>query len=306
MANRTIRKLKRHISRGSVCLLLATTGAIAQPTAGVTLAPFKDKFFAYQKVLGGNADGSYLDVEYDEFRDVNGRDEMPVRRAHSWFVDTSVRWHEVQKTVALEGRRIDIDQTGTLDGAKFVVIFLHGRGGDRSLGSDDWTFGGNFNRIKNLAWRNKGAYIAPTVKSYGADGAADIAALIGHAAAAAPNAPIVLACGSMGSYVCWKLTENKAIAPHLAGMIILGGPSDPDFMGSAAYAAGMPLLLSQGTKDEAYSWQKQKAVFEAIRQKNPAYPVRFVLFQNGKHGTPIRMIDWRTALNWVFAESASR
>ncbi len=37
------------------------------------------------------------------------------------------------------------------------MIFIHGRGGDRKLGANDKRFGGNFNRLKNLAVDNGGS-----------------------------------------------------------------------------------------------------------------------------------------------------
>lgn len=45
---------------------------------------------------------------------------------------------------------------GKRDGASFIVIYLHGRGGNRLQGMNDFTFGGNFNRVKNLAVLNDG------------------------------------------------------------------------------------------------------------------------------------------------------
>jgi hypothetical protein len=36
----------------------------------------------------------------------------------------------------------------------------------------------------------------------------------------------------------------------------------------------------------------------------PDYPVRFVRFETGTHGTPIRMVDWRAVLNWMLSVRA--
>ena len=33
------------------------------------------------------------------------------------------------------------------------------------------------------------------------------------------------------------------------------------------------------------------------------YPARFVRFETGTHGTPIRMIDWRDTLNWMLSKA---
>ncbi len=293
--------------RAAACaLVLAATAATASAREWVALAPFKDKLFAYGRILDRNSDGSFIEVDYDEQRDVDGRDSVPVMRVKRSYVDLSVRSQELRRTIDADGLKIEVDQTGSLEGARFAVIFIHGRGGDRRLGSNDWMFGGNFNRIKNLAVRNGGAYIAPTVESFGKDGTARIAALVDHVASVSPKAEIVLSCASMGSFICWRLAHRDATVGRLAGMIVMGGVDDPAYPASAAFKARLPLLMTQGSEDPVYSWQKQKLVFDRIRKARPRYPVRFVLFATGVHGTPIRMTDWRTALNWIFAEAASR
>ena len=41
------------------------------------------------------------------------------------------------------------------------------------------------------------------------------------------------------------------------------------------------------------------AFYRKLREARPGYPARFLLFDTGKHGSPIRMIDWRDTLNWI-------
>lgn len=268
--------------------------------AAVTLAPYKDKLFGYGAVLERNADGSFLAIDYDEMRDINGRDTVPEHRVERAYVSLGVRRQERRLTIEQDGRRVEVDETGREEGARFAVVFVHGRGGDRRLGSNDWTFGGNFNRIKNLAVRNGGIYVAPSVPSFDAKGAADVAAVIARLAAKSPGAEIVLSCASMGSFVCWRLARDEATVERLAGMMIMGGISDPGFLESPAFRRGLPMFFSHGSRDRVYAWQDQKALFERIRKARPGYPARMVLFMTGTHGTPIRMTDWRDTLNWIF------
>ena len=42
------------------------------------------------------------------------------------------------------------------------------------IAPDDFTFGGNFNRIKNLAASNGGLYLSPDFSDFGAQGAAEV------------------------------------------------------------------------------------------------------------------------------------
>jgi len=120
------------------------------PAAAVELAPFKDELFAYPAVLASSDNGDHITVDYQELRDINERDEVPERRAKRKYVSLGVR--DVQQDVALradvgEVRHIVVGKTA---GAKFITLYIYGQGGSSKQGMDDFTFGGNFNRIKNL------------------------------------------------------------------------------------------------------------------------------------------------------------
>ena len=45
--------------------------------------------------------------------------------------------------------------------------------------------------------------------------------------------------------------------------------------------------------------------FEAVHKANSNYPIRFELFDGGKHGTPLRNTDWQKDLNWMFSVDRS-
>ena len=102
---------------------------------------------------------------------------------------------------------------GRTEGARIITIYLHGQGGNRKQGVDDFTFGGNFNRIKNLMAANGGLYLSPDFSDFGDKGAAEIAALIGHYAEKSPGAKIFVACGSMGGALCWQLAAESPWRP---------------------------------------------------------------------------------------------
>jgi dienelactone hydrolase len=179
------------------------------------------------------------------------------------------------------------------------VIFIHGRDGDRRLGANDYSFGGNFNRLKNLVAGNGGVYYSPTVKSFDSSGVAAIAGLIRYANARSPGRPIVLSCASMGSQVCWGIARDGDSVRRLKGMLIMSGVTDPDFIKSAFYRAKLPLWFAHGSRDPVYAASDQQALFESLHKAK--YPTRFTLFETGNHGTPIRMIDWRRVVNWILA-----
>ena len=281
--------------RAITLALILFVGALS-PASSFELKGHKDRLFAYPGIITVSPDGSFLVVDYDKMRDIHRRDLEPERRVRSNYVSMGVKRQSRLAIHAANGREVETGVTGDYAKARFAVIFVHGRGGDQRLGMNDYTFGGNFNRLKNLMVLNGGAYLAPTVASFDDTGAADVKALI-----MAGRAPVVLACASMGAIICSKLANDPAVIPRLAGMALLGGAPDMGLVKSAAVKARLPIVFTHGSLDTVYSWQDQRAVFDAVRAANPGYPARFVLFNTGSHGTPIRMTDWKLTLEFLLS-----
>ena len=273
--------------------LTAASGAAAE-----ALKPFKDELFSNQTIIESHDNGAFQTIDYQEMRDINSRDQIPEKRVKPAYIETGVRWKaQHDETLPLGNRKLDVTRIGPASGQAFTVIFIHGRGGDRRLGSNDYTFGGNFNRLKNLAYSNGGTYYAPSVKSFDSDGVSDIAALIRYSYEQSGGKPVILTCASMGSFVCWGITRDAESVKRLKGMAILSGVTDPDFVKSAFYKAKLPLWFTHGSKDPVYAAANQEALFEKLYKAH--YPTRFTLFATGNHGTPVRMTDWRKVLNWI-------
>ena len=287
--------------RALFCLLLAS--CLAFPAKAAPLKPFKDELFSYGTVLETADGGDYRVVDYQELRDINGRDQVPERRVKRAYLALGVKNRQVNETVETGARPLAVTRVGEAGGAAFTVIFVHGRGGDRRLGANDYSFGGNFNRLKNLAVKNGGVYYAPSVQSFDEAGVADIAGLIAHARRQSPEGPVILACASMGSFICWGIARDTDAVAALQGMMIMGGPADPSFQKSAARKAGLPIFFSHGSADSVYPAADQIALYRALQAAG--HPSRFVLFETGSHGTPVRMTDWRDALNWIIAGKKS-
>ena len=74
--------------------LLAATlvlAALALPARALELKSFKDALFAYPAILSESDGGLLRVVDYNEMRDINGRDQIPERRVKSEYVSTGVR-----------------------------------------------------------------------------------------------------------------------------------------------------------------------------------------------------------------------
>ncbi|MGG7581833.1 alpha/beta hydrolase [Rhizobium sp. Nf11,1] len=280
-------------------LSAAVLSAGGPARAADTLPPFKDDLFSKQTVLQTSDGGASEVIDYDEMRDINDRDQIPEKRAQQKYVSLAIRKAQADETLSLDGVRLDVTRVGPAQNAAFTVIFIHGRDGDRRLGANDYSFGGNFNRLKNLVAGNGGVYYSPTVRSFDSNGVAAIEGLIRYASAQSPGRPIVLSCASMGSQICWGIARDGDSVKRLKGMLVMSGVTDPDFTRSAFYKAKLPLWFAHGSRDPVYAAADQQALFESLHKAK--YPTHFTLFQTGNHGTPIRMIDWRRVLNWILA-----
>ena len=282
-------------------VLLAALAAGMSTAAAAGLKPFKDELFRYPAILSSTDGGDHRVVDYDEMRDINGRDEIPERRVRGDYVSLGVRSKQKDLALNTDAGKVRHYAVGTTAGATAITIYLHGQGGSRKQGVDDFTFGGNFNRIKNLMAGNGGLYLSPDFSDFGEGGAAEITALIDHYAGQSPAAKVYVACGSMGGGLCWKLAADKKVAGRLGGLLLLGSHWDDTFLTSPAFKAKVPVFFGQGSKDTVFPADRQEAFYRSIRAKSPGYPALFVRFESGTHGTPIRMTDWRETLNWMMS-----
>lgn len=292
--------------RCQIFCAFAVATALLSPAAQsqtLSLKPFKDDLFAYPATLSSDTNGAYTVIDYREMRDINQRDQVPERRVNAQYTDTGVRKMQqdlLLKTDAGDVRHVAVGKT---EGAGIIVLYLHGQGGSRKQGVDDFTFGGNFNRLKNLMAGNGGLYLSPDFTDFGDKGAAQVAALIGHYAEQSPGAKIFVACGSMGGALCWKLAARKDTGGRINGLLLLGSLWDESFFTSPAFKRRVPVFFGQGSHDVVYPVAKQEAFFRSILAKSKTYPTRFVRFETGTHGTPIRMTDWRGTLNWMLSKA---
>ncbi|WP_377298737.1 alpha/beta hydrolase [Rhizobium sp. SGZ-381] len=289
------RPVKLGLQRLALTATLLISPAIAR--AEEPIKPFKDALFSQNRVLESRDGGAFQVIDYQEQRDINARDEEPERRVKSAYVDTGVRKDQVNETLNLSGSPLEVMRVGPLQDAAFTVIFIHGRGGDRRLGANDYSFGGNFNRLKNLAVQNGGSYYAPSIKSFDPNGAADVAALVRHVFELSAGRPVILACASMGGFICQSVSRDKEAVRYLKGLVIMGGPPDPGFLTTPAAKLKIPVYFAHGSADKVYKAEDQIGLFEKMRAKK--YPVVFRLFETGGHGTPVRMSDWREILNFM-------
>ena len=255
-------------------LLTATfVFCLAAHADAIELKPFKDDLFAYPATLSSGDNGAYTVIDYRELRDINDRDEVPERRVHAQYTDTSVR--KVQqdlllKTVAGDVRHVAVGKT---EGAGIIVLYLHGQGGSRKQGVDDFTFGGNFNRIKNLMAGNGGLYLSPGLFRFrrhrrgpgrGVDGSL-CRGLTGRENLRRLRLDGRRAVLEAGRPQRYRPTHQRAAAARFA----LGR----EFL-EPRLQAPVPVFFGQGSKDPVFPVEKQEAFFRSIIAKSKAIRIR--------------------------------
>ena len=287
------------LSVASILAAIATTPARSEPL----LDPYKDELFAYPAIVESGFGGDLITVPFDYQRDVLARDEEPDERTRPEYVSLDLVQEMSDLVLRRSGETVRYVGVGKTEGdAKVVVIFLHGLGATRHDGMNDWRSGGNLNRIKNLLVRNGGAYLSADYSAGRARAKREVAALIDAYAENSPGAPIILACASIGARICWDLAADPAAAARIDGMIMIaavGRSSLAPSLAARSPAERIPIYMAHGNRDRRVTPRDQLRLFNDIKAGAPDYPIRLVLFDGGVHRTPLRMIDWRLAINWM-------
>lgn len=292
-------------SRGLYCAIVALWGTFS--ASAFELQPFKDELFAYPTILEQGYSGDFLRLDYQIQRDLRDRDEVTEKRVHRRYVSSRPSWSTRDRSLTVDGRRLRYVRVGSPSTeTELIVLYIHGKGGNRTQGVADWTFGGNFNRLKNLLVRNNGVYLVPDAELEAPSGLTDIVRLIDVQVRLAPNARVIVACGSMGARICSGLARMSRERLKLNALVLLGGAIDRGLARSPAVEAGLPIIFAHGSLDRVYGWRAQYEQFRVLKAKSAVYPTRFLLFETGSHGTPIRMIDWRRELNWLLARTSKQ
>jgi hypothetical protein len=284
-----------------IASLFAASVAPLSFCSALELSAYKDALFAYPSVIGDASSPLDLTIDYNELRDINARDEVPERRVNRAYVSLGPRKVEKDMVIESELGSLRTIVTGTQENAAFIIVYLHGQGGNRRQGSNDYTFGGNFNRVKNLVALNNGLYLTPDFSTFDEKGASEVKAIVSAYLAKSPSAQLIVACGSMGGFLCHRLARDTQMSAVLSGMLFLGSFPDAKLKSSAAFKSGMRVFVGHGTNDATSPIVGMEAFVADLRGTTGKSRVMMHRFQSGSHGTPVRMSDWRLILNWMLA-----
>ena len=71
-----------------VCLAVTIVPGNRADAADGLLKPYKEKLFRYRKPIESKDGGMFLRIPYEPLRDINKRDEIPVRKVKSYYVSS--------------------------------------------------------------------------------------------------------------------------------------------------------------------------------------------------------------------------
>lgn len=265
--------------------------------ASPKLASWKDAEFALPPVIDSRDEGAYRKVDYRESRDIDERDKIDEKRVHKNYVSLDPKRVQRSRRMKVPGGYMSYYAVGKEKGASNITLYVHGQGGSRHQGVNDWTFGGNFNRIKNLMTRNEGLYLCPDFSDFGPQGTAQIKNLLLHYHQSSPDADIFAAFGSAGGQIGYQLARDPEVTAILDGILMLGSTHDAEYPSSSAFQKRVPLYLGHGSSDSVVPVSLMENFYRSLKSRG--YPVQMVRFETGSHGTPIRMTDWREVINWM-------
>src|SRR4051794_32723030 len=111
------------IKLGALAFCIFNVFGVAQAQM---IAPYKDDLFKNGQIFETRDRSAFKRIDYNEMRDINGRDEIPVAKAKSEYVDLAPLNEQREIVINYGEHQMETYEVGTPKNAKFAVIFVHG------------------------------------------------------------------------------------------------------------------------------------------------------------------------------------
>jgi len=269
------------------------------------LKSFKDDLFRFK---WGIIKSTYnWDVDYIDFsikRDVEDRDEIDVKKVYDKYIekiDKNNRQDLSFRTPFWKQNYWEVKDNNLKNtDAKIVLFYFHGMWGNRHQWINDYSFWWNFNRIQNLMIKNKWVYISTDFKDFTNIGPQEMFLLIKKKMLEYPNAQIYLSSASSWWTLLWRLMNNNEMKQKIDGIILLGSVTN---LFNTIYDKNIPIYIGHWTRDPNINYLNKIKFYLRMKNKNPQYPIKVELFQWWVHWTPIRMVNWKSIINWILQQN---
>ena len=118
-----LKKLHFLIAQALMCIAMLL-GMFCSFAGAFEIKPYKEKIFKYRTPIEVGDNGDFLRLPYNVLKDVNGRDQIPVRKVKGYYTSSKPRKHEKDLVISANGRQITYFAVGALSGnATMTVIF---------------------------------------------------------------------------------------------------------------------------------------------------------------------------------------
>lgn len=183
------------------------------------------------------------------------------------------------------------------DNQKSILIYLHGAGGGFEQGMQNDNYKNSFNRLKELvAKENDFLYFTPEVSSLGDSGVSDLIDFINYLKTKYPEKPIYLAGASAGGRLASEVIKTDS--KYINGAILIC-PAVSDSFASEEFPNNTKfnIYITSGSKDEVVPLKTVISIKDGLSRSG--YNVALKVIENGDHNTPLEVIKWDDALNFV-------
>lgn len=252
---------------------------------------FKDEMF--KRVNVWKSEQWYDIVDYSQLRDLEEVDEIDVDKVYSEWVWMELKDKEVFKQYTYQNQTIPYYEISWWN--KFMLIFIHWLDWNATRWFKDYTFRWNFNRIKHLAYYNEWKYLSPTIKNFWFWAKA-IWQLIKDYKQESPDMKVLIACWSSWWETCWKIYDDTTIP---LDWILLLWSMPPYMWIDSVYKRDIPIYYWHWEKDSAMSVNWSIWTFNKLKNDRK---IKLEVFTNWVHWTPLRMVNWLEALQFMFNE----
>lgn len=295
--------IKNYLSNNSFSLIKEKINSNVNLKTNLLYWYDKDKLFEYRNILEKWTNDDYVKVDYVEKIDLYERDIEPVDKVKEEYIDISYieKWYEKEEKINISWKELTYFIAKKDDNIDKLVIYIHWWWWNRFQGMSDYTFGWNFNRVKNLMIHNTGAYISPDFSNFWYKGQNEIHKIILNQKEKNKNLKnVFIACGSSGWEVCWGLFNNEEFNKDINWIILVWSSVNYWFFNNKEIKKRLiPIFLGHWTNDKQIWYQWHTNFFNKIKQENINYPIKLHLYNTWVHWTPIRMINWKETIEWM-------
>lgn len=265
------------------------------------LKPFKDDLFSYHQTLEEKLDWNWRLLEFSMKIDVEDRDEIDVDKVFEHYIDRKTeKYREIKWLYWVEWfNYYEVTDRNQDDSEKkLITIYFHWKWWNKTWWINDETFWWNFNRIQNLMIENSWVYITTDTILWD-QWIKDHTKLLEHLKTKYKNAKIVLIWWSNWWLMLWDLVNNQNSNKFIDWIILAWTVlDDKNQVESTKFLVKnkIPVYIAHWNKDHISFWPKETFLKTFLYMW---WKWKVVIFNWWIHWTPIRMIDYKEALNWM-------